>query len=355
MRTLFIWAALLLCVAHLFFACEQKQVFSPVAAVEQMDSLYAILTPPAQLFSVSSKKTSKVKGKKGSIIYVNPKNLATVDGSPLGKKIEVELIEMTHKSSLLLNNASTTAGNQLLVSGGAYYLNMSSDGQQLQIKEGKSIEVEFPKLTENEMGLFVGQRDSLGQLDWSPTTQKFEQKELVQPVAPSSQKNGQLDAQSELEQILGYIGDSYDSTSREQIKAYEKEEKAYKEALKTYAPIPLTDLGWINCDRFLQENNPKIDLPVALKNDSITHARIYAIFEDINSVMAAYYFSAQKEVASFENIPINRKITLLAIAIKDQQAFMADTTIVTQENQAIALLLQPTATAAIKKKMAEMN
>lgn len=336
-------------------ACNKPATLSPITAIEQMDSVYNTIAPPAQQFIISSTKASKIEGAEGTIIHLDPKNLETIDGSPLGQTIQVELLEITNKSSLLLQNASTTAGNQILVSGGAYYLNMTSEGKQLRIIEGKEVEVEFPKLTNNEMELFIGQRDSLGQLDWKATSQKFKSKTLKKPIAPSSQQTIEVDGQNEIEQILGYIGDGYDTLSKERIEAYQRKKKAYEKALETYEAIQLTNFGWINCDRFLEDPNPKTDIQLAIKNDSLSFARVHAIFEDINSIMTEYYFSANKEVSRFRNIPINRKITILAISMKNNQTFIADTTIITKEDQIVAFSFQATTTAALQKRIKEMN
>ena len=46
------------------------------------------------------------------------------------------------------------------------------------MKQGKGLEVEFPKLTDDEMGFFLGERDSLGQMNWIQAEQNFKSKDL---------------------------------------------------------------------------------------------------------------------------------------------------------------------------------
>lgn len=145
----------------------------PLEHLKQVDKILAEISEEPQYFSAPSNKTTKVTGAEGTIIYVDPAQLETVDGSPLDSNIQIELIEMTDNSSLILNNAQTVSNGQILVTGGAYYLNMTSNGKQLKMKQGKGLDVEFPKLTEDEMALFLGERDSLGQVNWTVTADKF--------------------------------------------------------------------------------------------------------------------------------------------------------------------------------------
>ena len=89
---------------------------------------------PSQLIKVSSSKPTQVNGKQGTTISINPNDLATESGETLGKNIQIELKELTNQTQLLKTNAQTVSSGQLLVSGGAYYINMTSDGKQLDRK-----------------------------------------------------------------------------------------------------------------------------------------------------------------------------------------------------------------------------
>jgi hypothetical protein len=169
-------------------SCDNKQTTSESkksadarTELEKINSAYKQYEGPSQIFKVSADKATQINGKQGTIISINADDLMTENGQPLGKSIEVELKELTNQEQLLRANAQTTSNGQLLVSGGAYYVNMTSDGQQLKLKEGKTLSVEFPKLSNSEMSLFYGQRDSLGQLNWQQAEQKFESRSMRWP------------------------------------------------------------------------------------------------------------------------------------------------------------------------------
>ena len=152
---------------------QQYSIFSYVDEAEKLNNVLQTYDKPMQRLQTTSKKPSIVTGGLGTIIHVNPANLETFDGQPLGEKIDVELKEYCTKADLLRGNVATVSDGKLLVSGGAYYIKMSSDGKPLRIKQDKNIEVEFPKFSDAEMELFYGQRDSLEQMNWKVAQQRF--------------------------------------------------------------------------------------------------------------------------------------------------------------------------------------
>jgi len=107
------------------------------AEVRKLNALLQQYETPAQKFTVSGRKKSQVTGKHGTCLHINPNTLQTSDGQPAGDKIEVELKELTETRELLRSSVQTVCDGRLLVSGGAYYVNMTSDGKQLQLtREG---------------------------------------------------------------------------------------------------------------------------------------------------------------------------------------------------------------------------
>ena len=67
-------------------------------------------------------------------------------------------------------------------------------------------------------------------------------------------------------------------------------------------------MGWINCDRFLQEDGPLVDFKVAASgNDG---ASVSMIFDDQKSIVGG---SKEGGVYVFHGIPANRAVRLLAI------------------------------------------
>ncbi len=343
---------------------------NPLNNLKQVDKLLAEIAEKPQRFTVTSNKVTLVTGLKGTIIHVDPNRLETIDGSPLGDNIQIELLEMTDNCSMLLNNAQTVSNGQILVTGGAYYFNMNSNGKQLKMKQGKGIKVEFPKLTENEMELFLGERDSLGQINWIPTNKNFKSKVITDAKKPAKPIKEEVVAIEIVSELDNYLSDSLaapekvskEDVSEEEYKKYLKKVKEYEELKKeieyqrqTYQAVELMNFGWINCDRFYNDSNPKTDIQLIVNSDSLQGARIFAVFKDIRSVMTEYYFKGRKESASFRNIPKGKELTIIALSAKDQTPYIFETTINTESDRQVQVEFVRTTQIEIKEKMKRMN
>lgn len=364
----------------LLFNCQEEKEqnivkIKPLEELKQVDKLLSkVESKPQSLITTSERKTI-VTGDKGTIIHVNPVNLETVDGSQISEKIEIELLELTTTSNLVLNNAQTLSNEKLLVSGGAYYINITSQGKQLKLKKGKSLEVEFPKLTENEMGLFLGERDSLGQINWIATKDNFQTKNIIEPQEPKKPaENSQTESiiqATGIDDILAYSeSDSLtapevvqkDKVSEKEYQEYLKKKEEYEKAKKqieyerkTYEKVKLLNFGWINVDRFYEDTNPKIDIQLLVKNDSIRGARIFTIFEDINSIMTEQYWKGRKDTIVFKEVPIGMKLSIVALSVNENIPLIFKKNITSEKNELIEINFETTTQDEIKEFFENLN
>ena len=315
-----------------------------------LDKLNEILTSNddvSQKVIIPSDKSTIVTGQRGTKIFINPKDLETQDGQLFGKNIELELKELTNTGELFRANAQTISNDTILISGGAYYIAITSNGEQLRLKNGMSLKVQFPKLSDNEMTLFYGQRDDLGRMNWQKSNKKFEQNVQSARAKPAMapMPNPTRPVYSEGKFNQGEKAEEHDSTISPEVKV--KNYKDRKIAQKVYDEIGLTKLGWINCDRFL-ETELKTDLYVSFNpNDSLKYANVYLIFKDINSVIQADFYS--DESPQFDNLPIGYKIKLVAYTVKNEKilAYSKDLTI--SKGQKMYLDLQEMSSTEFKK------
>lgn len=328
---------------------DKSPTMNTESEAKKLSDFLAKYEEPPQLFKVLSSKPTQVKGKQGTTISINPNDFTTESGEPLGENIQIELKELTNQTELLKTNAQTVSSGQLLVSGGAYYINMTSDGKQLKLKKGKTLSVEFPKLADNEMSLFYGQRDSLGGMDWKQATQTFK----VKPAKPEQQQTvtkTTTKKKSEMEALLDYI--ERDSSSVPMTKEEkEKMERVNKVYEKVYSAVNISSFGWINCDRFL-EIQSKTDLIVNFNpSDSISSANIYLVFKDINSIMQSYYFSYNGKTINegFRNIPVGYNVRLVAYTIKDEKVLSHASNMTVKDKQTLTLAMKETNDIELKK------
>ena len=312
-----------------------------------LDKLNEILTSNddvSQKVIIPSDKSTIVTGQRGTKIFINPKDLETQDGQLFGKNIELELKELTNTGELFRANAQTISNDTILISGGAYYIAITSNGEQLRLKNGMSLKVQFPKLSDNEMTLFYGQRDDLGRMNWQKSNKKFEQTgysvraKLGTALMPQPTRLGYSEGNFNQ-------GEEQDSTISPEVKV--KNYKDRKISQKVYDEIGLTKLGWINCDRFL-ETELKTDLYVSFSpNDSIKYANVYLIFKDINSVIQADFYSDKSP--QFDNLPIGYKTKIIAYTVKNEKIFAYSKDLTILKGQKMNLDLQEMSSTEFKK------
>ncbi|WP_303316449.1 energy transducer TonB [Flavivirga abyssicola] len=121
-----------------------------------------------QNFQVAVDSIIEIVGEKGTVIQFNPKDLETSSKKPfVADSLSIELIELINKQDLLLANAETVSNGKWLVSGGAFKIDIRVNGKPLVLKEGKTINVQFPKNTlEDGMQIFYGARDEENNMNW---------------------------------------------------------------------------------------------------------------------------------------------------------------------------------------------
>ncbi len=302
---------------------------------------------PSQIFKVASGKPTVVKGRKGTKMSINPNDLITVSGKPLGQTIEIELKELMNQVQLLSSNTQTVSDGKLIVSGGAYFIGMTSNGEEVKLKEGKKLNVEFPKISENKMELFYGQRNNLGQINWLKTAEIFKEKSQEPKPSKDSVVTVKTERKSEIDAITDYVNSGDTTTTQEERAVIVKQKQEYKLSQKVYDEIGIDQFGWINCDRFLETGNNTALFVNFNAKDSIQNASVFLVFKDINSVIQSYYYA--DVLPKFENIPIGYKARLIAYTIKNEKVFAYSTDLKITSGQKLTLDLKEINEAEFKK------
>jgi len=310
-------------------SCNQKTAIEIKAEIEQLNGLLAKYDAPSEFYKFTSDSVVKVIGKKGTVITINPVDLMTENGKQISNIIEVELKEICNQHQMFLSNTQTVSNGKILVSGGAYFINIKSQGQQVKLKPQKTLKVEFPKLVKNKMSLFYGKRDSLGQLNWDADPKTFKNK-----------KNKNL--------YYFCSEEKYNYCCNGNHKKLTKEEADLAD--KLYDEIELSNLGWINCDRFLEIKN-KTNLNVNFApSTKISTANIFLIFKDINSIMQTYHINenGKEHNSIFKNIPKDANVRLIAYTLKDNKIFIYSSDITIKENETLTLEMKETSAINFK-------
>ena len=281
---------------------------------------------PSQFFTVPPGKAATVIGKKGTKITFSPDDLVTESGKPITTDLKVELKELHNQGELFRTGAQTVSDGKLLVSGGAYYIAMSSGGEPVRLKEGKQLDVRFPRITKEAMNLFYGDRDASGLMNWKQAPGEFRVTAVAKPVADTLRT---AKANSEIDAIMDYADSGY-TQSPEGKKEYAERWKDYIIAEKLYDVMGVKQMGWINCDRFWNfKDIAELSIGFPLE-DETKNAAIYLIFKDINSVMQAF---ADKKGMLFSALPLGQQVKLVAFTVKDGniRAYATELKIVKEE------------------------
>lgn len=320
--------------------------------------------PTTQIFEINKDSLVEIRGAKGTILKIDPSVLQHLDGSSVDSEIEVRLMELTTTEDLLRANAQTVSNNKWLISGGAYRIQIYADNKELKIADGKSIEVNFPKITSEEMQLFDGNRDVKGNMNWELSNQVLKGKKYpvlirkdssfmrynrpfaidmpVDSVIYNSLKEmftideivelyPELDSISvKNDTILGIrfkriMPESIPGDSIKDIEIlYDVETGRFLNAGSTfdlmnnvYAAITINKLGWSNVDWFYPEVTERVRFEIIVDID-MDYAQLYAADVDNNTLVNL--FEDEKGVTSF-NAPKMKRFTIIAFGIKDEQTY----------------------------------
>jgi hypothetical protein len=106
---------------------------------------------------------------------------------------------------------------------------------------------------------------------------------------------------------------------------------------KYYAPSSVTKLGWINCDRFnddQQKTEVQLDLPITLTNPQIEY---FIIYKSFNGLMNGKLNSTGNQKYVLSNLPVGQAVTVVAFTKNNGQLFQCKEDFVIAKNQSLKL------------------
>jgi hypothetical protein len=323
-------------------SCNQKREIDFNVEIRKLDSLLKTIDESSQFFVFSADSIVTVTGKNGTIFKINPSDLITVSGKEINDSINIELKELRNQYQMAMANAQTVSNNKLLVSGGAYFIEITTKGEKVKLKPQKKIRIKFPSLSQDNMSLFLGKRDSIGQLNWISTNiDLINERERLWKLEMLQKKF--------INELRGTSNRDYGPRAKMIEIEFEKLRTELDKGL--YPEVEFDNLEWINCDRFM-DINTKTDLLVKFEQlEKINSAKIFLIFKDINSVMEEYYFSDNNEnntYVSFNDIPLGANVRLVAYTVLENKIFSYTYDITLKKDQILKLDLKETSSNEFK-------
>lgn len=315
---------LLLFTSFVLICCSEKEK-------QTIKQELLLLSDSPQSFTISNDKRYILDVKHGAKITIDANSLEFMDGTTPSNPIQIIVKEVYHKSEMILNGISTTSDGRLLESLGMLYIKATSENKELKVKDGKSITVSIP----NKKGAFEGElfygeeKDSV--LNWRYAGTTKDTTKIIETILPMSNdrtriqratyrfKNGlrELVSDTTFTTWLFEAAIGVDSTMGEPQKEY---------------LFPITKLGWINCDRFI-EIKEKIDLSIELKKFAQPYG--YLVFKSINSVMPVYFDEKGKGVVRY--LPKDYNIEVVVLDKIKGDIMWAKKTLQTQSNQSVVV------------------
>lgn len=286
---------------ELSLTSNDQEDFSPLKAPEVVS------------FSASEPITHTFK--EGTKIALDPANFELENTAD---ELELRVIEYTVKSDFVLDNLTTqTQTGQLLESKGMVHVEVRQNGTPVELKKGKTIQIDFPQRTEDDGTLLFNGQGHPGPLVWtsqqggsSSSSEGFYRGRtfqthngdtlVVSSFSTFRQGNDLYKVTTDFDQE-GNV-EEVDTTIMEN---HFKSMQAINES---------TNLGWINCDRFYDDNRQKTEILVSLSETK--SPSVLLVFSDLNSVMS--YSGKRKEQYYFSGVPLGETIEIVVLDYQDK-------------------------------------
>ncbi|WP_316787176.1 hypothetical protein [Pedobacter frigiditerrae] len=232
---------------------------------------------PTQSFNGIAGTAFSITGAKGIKLDFPANAFLDASGNPVSGNIKLSLKEVLSKRDILLSGKFTESNGQLLVSGGEFQIVALQNGQLLKLNPAAAVNINVPTtLSTAPMDLF----------------------EFKQTVASDS--------------------------------TWMLNQKARVFTTPAYYQFSLPNFGWVNCDYFYSNPNPKTTItagPIyAGAAPSIKEQRAYLIFDNINNVIGLPFVMAVNKHQSYLNsmpIGMTGKLIIISVDMGDKIYFGA--------------------------------
>ena len=270
-------------------------------------TIFKELETIAQTFDVDAGEAHFIEGKAGGTISIPANSLVDGNGTPVDGGVRIEFIEIYTIRDMILSNKPTVSDGQLLLSGGEFYINITQEGEPLQLAEGKNIFYSIPtdEIVE-DMILFVGDSTDDGSINWTPVE------------GSNVSVDGRQDNEGGVEFAFYFEFNRF---------------------------------GWINCDKFFNDPRPKTDVFVTVpEGQGPENTAVFIAVRDELSVLRMYW-DPEKEAFRANNLPIGLSIFIVGIAELEEEFFFAIEDPVIEENQTTALTFEKVTLEAIEETL----
>lgn len=318
----------------------------------------------SQFFIVDPNEDTLIVGNEGTKLFFSAGSLKSK------KKVKIELKEFYSLDDYMKGGIPTVSNGKMIQTGGAIYLNATqndSGNQQVNIDPDKGVEIDF-KLGKDdpEMQIFIKDQKSK-KMNWIlPSKNKmkedWEMTETIKDadgVITKKKYTSKEEWEKHLKEEERLEKEKKEKERIAKEEAILQDKKAKEEAIKQEkiaakrraiqdkmdSKFTVYNLGYINCDKFL--NEPMIQFIIA--GDEKINAEYYLLYKDVRGVMTGY---VNNKKVSFGSVPKNRQATLIAVSFFEKQAYYFECTIIIGTKTTPKISLKPVDEIFIDKQLA---
>lgn len=301
-----------------------------------------------QIFTIDPRQGGEITTAQGIIITIKPRSFQT---KAFSTPIDIHVKEYTGKNHFIGGQLTTlTTDNQLLESRGMVQIDALQKGDTLDLERGTAIDIFFPDREVNDRTeLFRGVRQSQESISWIQTTKT------------TAANNRQAGGETNWYEEGAYVKRTrwnYEKKGDETVKITRIEIKQ-NITIDTVVASPteiqkiLTQqsytLGWINCDRFYNNTNPRVDMIVEIEGE--IEPSIYLVFDDINAIIP--YSHRENNRYFYKFLPAESKVSVIALLKTDtkEEVYFSKQKTTIQQDLTIKLQLQKISDAEMKNEM----
>ena len=278
--------------------------------LSSMEELRDYLSPNEQVFTFEGEGEIEFEGKKGTLIKIDKSNLVNEDGSAYDGSVKITLKEYYTPAEMYADRMFTQSGHEIIETGGMVDLRaFDNQGNPLKLGSG-TIELSFPKQSDEQFNTFTGERQEDGTVNWTRNVPDmgigftFDGNSISVVDKKDAMQDGE---EFEYRKVLGLDSVAYAKMLEEQARIKEKRNFLYN-------TINAAELGLINCDRFLGEKNTEtVELSVSVSQNELIPYSAHLIFKDVRAVLPLTYNEQTNQYETTMIMPKNSKVKLIVV------------------------------------------
>lgn len=269
-----------------------------------------------QFFIISPIKDTTLTGKQGTRISIKA-NSFELDSEVVTKQVKFQLNEFYSVADFVNHRLSTkTTDGRLLKSSGMIFLQAQIEGKEVKIKENQPLTIHFPRKQDSPTAnLFKGKKGPNEEIIWTVLPPVHHDTVVVREIkSTKADARGVVSTRVTLKLKIG--NDTIELTERFKKDIQNADAKFASQVVgdtaieqvevttDLYYIFQTSDMGWLNCDIFIDEALYPFVVQTKQKG-----ADIFVVVDNMNSVM---YPNDIKGNEYIFNLPKNSPISVVS-------------------------------------------